>query len=114
MGHERQARAGDLPAGREHVFLGREIAEPRDFSEYTARLIDGEVRQIVSDMEEKAEKTLAQHQDQLNTLAEALLEQETLQAEEVDRLLGFDVAPREVEAPVPEGAALSPAGPQRA
>jgi len=90
--------------GEEHVFLGREIAEPRDFSEYTARLIDGEVRRMVSDMAERAEKTLAQHRDRLHTLAEALLQHETLQADEVDRLLGLAVEPHEIESAVPAGA----------
>lgn len=76
--------------GEEHVFLGREIAEPRDFSEHTARLIDEEIQHIMSSMEQRADHVLAQHRDMLEALAEALLEQETLEAADVDRLLGID------------------------
>lgn len=81
--------------GEEHVFLGRELAEQRDFSEHTARLIDEEVRLIVRGMEEKAEKILTQNRDKLKILAQALLEHETLNAEDVDRLLGLEPPTRE-------------------
>jgi cell division protease FtsH len=73
--------------GETHPFLGREIAEPKDFSEETARIIDEEVRRIVREMEEKAEKTLDSNRENLEILAEALVEHETLEKEEVDQLL---------------------------
>jgi cell division protease FtsH len=76
--------------GEEHVFLGREITEPKDFSEHTARLIDEEIQHIVQTMEDKAEQLLTEHRDQLDTLAQALLEHETLDAADVERLLDPD------------------------
>jgi cell division protease FtsH len=63
------------------------MAEARDFSEETARIIDEEVRRIVQEMEGKAEKTIDSNRDKLDTLAEALMEHETLEKEEVDQLL---------------------------
>jgi cell division protease FtsH len=76
--------------GELHPFLGRELAEPRDFSENTARLIDEEVRRLVSEAEAEAEKVLTEYRGQLDTLAEALLEHESLNAEEVDALFAPD------------------------
>jgi cell division protease FtsH len=84
--------------GEEHVFLGRELAEQRDFSEHTARLIDEEGRHIVRDREEQAEKILTQNRDNLDTLAQALLKQETLKADDIERLLRRQPSPRDVEA----------------
>ena len=78
--------------GEPHPFLGREIAEPKDFSEETARIIDEEVRRIVREMEEKAEKTLDSHRENLEIFAEALVEHETLEKEEVDQLLNSSTA----------------------
>jgi cell division protease FtsH len=74
--------------GEEHVFLGREMTEQKDFSEQTARLIDEEVQHIVQAMEQRAVHLLEQHQDKLEKLANALLEHETLELDEVERLLG--------------------------
>ena len=76
--------------GEEHVFLGREMTEQKDFSEHTARLIDEEVQHIVQAMEQRAVHLLEQHQDKLETLATALLEHETLEIDEVERLLGVE------------------------
>jgi cell division protease FtsH len=83
--------------GEEHVFLGREMTEPKDFSEHTGRLIDEEIQVIIRDMERKADDILTQHRDQLNALAAALLEYETLEAEEVERLLAGDEITRQPE-----------------
>jgi cell division protease FtsH len=76
--------------GEEHVFLGREISEPKDFSEHTARLIDEEIHSIIASMEQRAENLLEQHRSMLEALAEALLHHETLEAEDIDRLLGVE------------------------
>ena len=81
--------------GETHPFLGREIAEPKDFSEETARIIDEEVRRIVGEMEEKAEKTIRANRQKLDILAQALVEHETLEKEEVDRLLSSSPAQAE-------------------
>jgi cell division protease FtsH len=73
--------------GEPHPFLGREISEPKDFSEKTAQLIDEEVRRIIRDMEKKAGDILASHREKLDGLADGLLEQETLSKEEIDKIV---------------------------
>jgi cell division protease FtsH len=68
----------------ENVFLGREMATRReDYSEETAREIDGEVRRIIEEQYARAIKVLEDNRTQLNRLAEALLERETLDTEEI-------------------------------
>ncbi len=71
----------------EEVFLGREIVQPREYSEETARLIDAEVRRIVTEAMEKAERLLREHLDALHRIAQALLEREVLTGEDLERLL---------------------------
>jgi cell division protease FtsH len=88
--------------GEEYVFLGREMTEHKDFSEYTARMIDEEIQHIMQSMEEKARRLLEHHQDKLDTLATALLENETLEVQEVDRLLHLDGASSSAEWEIPE------------
>jgi len=73
--------------GEEHIFLGREMAQQRDFSEHTAQLIDDEVRDLVRELEKKAQEILSQHREQLGVLAEALLEKEVLEAEQIQQLV---------------------------
>ncbi len=72
--------------GEMHPFLGRELAEPRDFSEHTARLIDDKVRRLLREAEALAEKVFLEHRGQLDILAAALLEHESLSAVEVATL----------------------------
>jgi cell division protease FtsH len=72
--------------GEEHMFLGREMAQPKEFSENTATLIDQEIRRIVTEMEEKAIKTMKENRKKLDELAEMLLEHETLDRSEVDAI----------------------------
>jgi cell division protease FtsH len=76
--------------GEPHPFLGREIAEQRDFSEHTARVIDEEIQKITLGMLKKAEDMLEKNKDKLESLAEALLENESLTKEEIDDLLGME------------------------
>ncbi len=71
----------------QHPFLGRDISEPKDFSEYTGRIIDEEVEKIVRGGESEAENMLKENQDKLVRLAQELLAHETLSREEVDRLM---------------------------
>ncbi|MEF8792477.1 ATP-dependent zinc metalloprotease FtsH [Thiohalorhabdus sp.] len=75
--------------GEEHVFLGREMAQAKDYSEYTARVIDEEVHDLIADQESRAEQILSDHRERLDGLAEALLERETLEADEIDTVLGL-------------------------
>jgi cell division protease FtsH len=80
---------GPLTFGKksEEIFLGREIAQHRDYSEETARKIDDEVKRIVLECQEKAEKILKDNIDKLNALAEALLEKEVLDSDEIDAII---------------------------
>ena len=74
-------------AGDEHVFLGKEISESRDFSEGTARIIDEEVQRILGDAERSATRLLEQNRPDLDLLADALLEHEEIDREMIDKLL---------------------------
>jgi cell division protease FtsH len=73
--------------GEEHIFLGKEISEQRDFSEGTAEMIDEEVRRILRDADEQAINLLRTHRDKMERLVEALLQREELLREEIDQLL---------------------------
>jgi cell division protease FtsH len=74
--------------GEEHVFLGKELQEPRDFSEETARIIDEEVQRLLRAADDQAFDLLETHRDKLDRLVEALLQKEELYKEEIDSLLG--------------------------
>jgi cell division protease FtsH len=74
--------------GEEHPFLGREMAEPREFSEYTARVIDEEIARILRAAEARAEQTLREHREKLVTLATALEKEETLDEQQIEALIG--------------------------
>ncbi len=71
----------------QEIFLGREIAQHRDYSEKTAQEIDSEVQRIVRQAEERAEKLLSENIEKLHRLAKALLEYEILDGEQIDRIL---------------------------
>lgn len=73
--------------GEEHPFLGKEMAQQKDFSEHTARLIDEEVQRIVREQEERTIAILTENREKLDNLAAALMEHETLENGEVDRIL---------------------------
>jgi cell division protease FtsH len=74
--------------GEEHVFLGKEIQEPRDFSEETAAIIDEEVQKILREADQKAYELLDKHRADLDRLVDALLEKEELNREEMEQILG--------------------------
>jgi cell division protease FtsH len=71
----------------EQIFLGKEWGHKRDFSEATAQTIDGEVQRIIKECYERAESILTEHTDQLHLLAKTLLERETVDGEELRKLL---------------------------
>ena len=76
----------------ENPFLGREIAQhERQFSEHTAQVIDEEVAKILHTAEDFSKRTLQQHVERLDALAEALLERETLDEEDLRELVGPSV-----------------------
>ncbi len=69
------------------VFLGEDLVHTRDYSDDTARVIDEEVERILRDEEDRARKVLTEHRAGLDAVAHALLERETLDGEEVRRLV---------------------------
>jgi len=73
--------------GEEHPFLGRELTEPKDFSEHTAQVIDEEVERIVHHMEKKAWEVLEPNRYKLDAIAKALMEHETLENKDIDEIL---------------------------
>jgi cell division protease FtsH len=64
----------------ELIFLGREIAEQRNYSEDVARQIDREVRSLIDEAYQTARQVLATHRDKLVAIAERLIHEETLDA----------------------------------
>lgn len=71
----------------EEIFLGREIAKHRDYSEKTAQIIDTEVKKLVMNAQKKAEDIINKNIDNLHILAQTLLEREILDGEEVDKII---------------------------
>ena len=83
------SRLGPLTFGKkeEQIFLGREIAQHRDFSEETARQIDLEVRRLIDEAYQSAHSILEANKDAMHRIAAALLERETIDAEELRLLI---------------------------
>ena len=73
----------------EHIFLGREFAQSKDFSEETARLIDDAIKNLVLSASRQALDVLTSHRAQLEGLAQGLLDKETLDSQEIDRIIGL-------------------------
>jgi cell division protease FtsH len=103
---------GPLTFGKkeEQIFLGREIAQHQDYSEDTALKIDQEVKRFVTDNYTKAQAILTEHKKQLMNLADALLQRETLDAEQVKRLS----AGLPLDEPTPSAQVAPPRPPQAA
>ncbi len=78
--------------GEEHVFLGKEIQEQRDFSEGTAKMIDEEVQAILREADERAFDILSRHRAELERLVDALLEKEELDRKDLEEVFGVPPA----------------------
>lgn len=76
----------------EPIFLGREIARHKDYSEDTSRNIDTEIRALLKRCYAEAETIISDHKDALNAVAKALVERETLSDDEVRRIIGLPPA----------------------
>jgi cell division protease FtsH len=89
----------------EEVFLGHSVTQRKNISDATAHLIDEESRGLVEGGEKRAREILTEHIDDLHTLAKALLEHETLSADEIARLLKGEkiVRPDQDETPKDAG-----------
>ncbi len=84
----------------EEIFLGRSVTQSQHMSDETAQIIDEEVRRLVEAGESKARKVLTTHRKDLDRIAEALLEYETLTGKDVDALLKGEEIVREEPATV--------------
>ncbi len=71
----------------EQIFLGREISRHQDYSERTAEMIDSEVKRIILESDVKCRELLEANREALNRLAEALLEYETLDSQEIEDVI---------------------------
>ncbi len=77
----------NLGRGEEHPFLGRELAQPKRYSEEMAWLMDQEIQRLINDAEVKAEEILKSKKHVLDDLAEALIKEETLERDDVERII---------------------------
>jgi len=96
---------GPLTFGKkeEQIFLGREIAQHRDFSEETAIKIDEAVKRLVVEANEKAFKLLRENIETLKVIATALLDRETLTLDDIEKLIsGQDLEPKPAAKPQPK------------
>jgi len=87
FGMSERLGAASFRYGDEHVFLGKELSQPRNFSEHTAELIDAEIQEILSECEKRALRTLEEHSETLQAVAECLVANETLEKEEIEALI---------------------------
>ncbi|MEE9139614.1 MAG: ATP-dependent zinc metalloprotease FtsH [Alphaproteobacteria bacterium] len=78
----------DLRQSEDHPFLGREIAQPRRFSEITAHAVDEAVRRLLVEAEDQAARVLHRHRQRVSQLIARLEERETLGREEIEACLG--------------------------
>jgi cell division protease FtsH len=79
----------------EHIFLGREFAHAKDFSEETARLIDNAIKNLIVSAYQRAQGLLTANRAQLQAVAQALLEKETLDGKEIDAVIASLGKPEE-------------------
>jgi cell division protease FtsH len=96
-------KVGPLTFGSpsEEVFLGRELGMRRTFSDETAQTIDSEIRRMIDEQSNRARDIVTTEHDKLDALAKALLERETLNGEEVDRIMGIEPSEPKPAAPAP-------------
>ncbi len=81
-------RVGTITFGadQEEVFLGRDLAHAKDYSEETAAIIDEEVKKIIDAGYERATKILSEHIDKLHAVAKVLIEKEKIDGDEFDKI----------------------------
>ncbi|MBQ8750095.1 MAG: ATP-dependent zinc metalloprotease FtsH [Alphaproteobacteria bacterium] len=84
------------------VFLGRSVTQNQNMSEETARLVDAEIKRLVTEGYEEAKKILTKHKKDWETLALALMEYETLTGDEIKDVIKGKLIDKSKDAPVPE------------
>ena len=87
----------------EEVFLGHSVARQKNVSDATAAIIDQEVRDLIDEAERNARQVLTESRDQLETIAQGLLEYETLSGSDVDTLLRGEEIVRKDDDQSPQG-----------
>jgi cell division protease FtsH len=100
-------KLGPRVLGRNHdmPFLGREMGNEPDYSEEIAREIDDEIRRVIEEAHTRAQQTLRDHMDELHQLSAILIERETIDKDQFERLLAGESADdvfREEEPPAAE------------
>jgi cell division protease FtsH len=90
-------KLGPRMLGRNHdmPFLGRDMGSEPDYSEEIAREIDDEIRRVIEEAHERARRVLAEHMEELHKLSELLIERETIDKDQFERLLAGE-APQSV------------------
>jgi cell division protease FtsH len=88
--------------GEEHVFLGREIVQHRDYSDATAQRIDDEINRMIKSAYERAAQVIRDNLDILHKLSEELLEKETIMGKELDAIIlsmrpGIELPSKKIE-----------------
>jgi cell division protease FtsH len=76
-----------LQIGEEHVFLGKEIQQARDFSEGIAQVVDEEIQKLLREADERAFGLLQKHCTTLDQMVQALIDKEELQKADIESLL---------------------------
>lgn len=89
MGHERTTRRTHLRQKESLVFLGRDISEQRDYSETVAEQIDEELRELIDRARDRARTILRRNREQLDLLAGRLMEEETLEGDQLRSILAW-------------------------
>lgn len=87
----------DLRESEEHPFLGKEIAQPRHYSEHSAETVDHAVQQMLLEAEKRAADTIEQHRNEMDKLVESLEKNETLAREEIEECLGPAIAKKHLK-----------------
>ncbi len=92
-------KIGPLTFGKkeEHIFLGKEMGQARDFSEQTARDIDAEIKKVVNDNYLRAKELLSGKIELLHRLSKRLLEEEVMNAKDIDSVIFGDAIPEGVK-----------------
>ncbi len=109
-------RIGPLAVGdkEQEIFLGREFAQRREISERTAQMVDDEVKRLVDEAYARATEILSANRELLDRIADALLERETIDREDLDRLVkNLPLPPRNLppaDTPTPQASAPTKPG----
>ncbi len=85
------------------VFLGKSVTQNQNMSEETAKIVDAEIKRLVTDGYEEAKRILTDHQKEWETLSNALLEYETLTGDEIKAVIKGEKIDKSADSPVEEG-----------